>query len=73
MHGRPGRRAHLSGRQALERAAHAPGEKYPRQRKIAHYEATLAMVQSEYPGLPLVDQLRKELAALRAELQRVVV
>jgi hypothetical protein len=48
-------------------------EKDPTQRKIAHYEATLAKVRSEYPALPLLDQLRTELAALRAELQSLAV
>jgi (p)ppGpp synthase/HD superfamily hydrolase len=46
-------------------------QKEPKQRKLAHYEATLALARSEYPELPLLDQLRKELVALRAELRRV--
>jgi HD domain len=44
------------------------GEKTPRERKVAHYEATLALVREAYPDLPLLDQLAKELRTLRAEL-----
>jgi (p)ppGpp synthase/HD superfamily hydrolase len=43
------------------------GDKQPRQRKVAHYEARLALVREHYPGLPLLDQLGKELAALRVD------
>jgi (p)ppGpp synthase/HD superfamily hydrolase len=45
--------------------------KRPKERKLAHYEATLEMASATHPGLPLLDQLRRELAALRIELQRV--
>ena len=47
------------------------GEKDPKPRKIAHYEATVALASRTYPGLPLIDQLRRELGALRVEMQRV--
>jgi hypothetical protein len=43
-------------------------EKAPKERKIAHYEATLALVRRAYPDLPLLDQLAKELRVLRADL-----
>jgi (p)ppGpp synthase/HD superfamily hydrolase len=46
------------------------GTKEPKQRKLAHYDATLALVRSEHPNLPLLDQLAKELGALRVELSR---
>jgi len=46
-------------------------QKDPKERKIAHYEASLALLRAEHPGLPLLDQLGKELAALRADIQRV--
>ena len=46
-------------------------QKDPKQRKLAHYEATLALVRGEHPGLPLLDQLGKELAALQLELAHV--
>ena len=42
------------------------GEKAPKQRKVAHYEATLALVSGAYPDLPLLDLLGKELRMLRA-------
>jgi (p)ppGpp synthase/HD superfamily hydrolase len=56
----------LSRARRLRRA-----QKEPRERKLAHYEASLALASSQHPGLPLLDQLRKELVALRADAQRV--
>jgi (p)ppGpp synthase/HD superfamily hydrolase len=47
------------------------GEKHPRERKVAHYERTLALVRELHPGLPLLDPLGKELAALRLDLAHV--
>ena len=47
------------------------GEKDAKPRKVAHYEATLALASRTYPELPLLDQLRRELGALRVELARV--
>ena len=45
------------------------GEKGAKQRKIAHYEATLELASRTHPGLPLLDQLRRELGTLRVEMQ----
>jgi (p)ppGpp synthase/HD superfamily hydrolase len=45
-------------------------QKKPDARKIAHYAATLEMMRSAYPDLPLLDELDEELAAVRADLQR---
>jgi guanosine-3',5'-bis(diphosphate) 3'-pyrophosphohydrolase len=45
------------------------GEKDFKERKVAHYEATLALFRSEHPGVPLLDQLGHELRALRASRQ----
>jgi (p)ppGpp synthase/HD superfamily hydrolase len=45
--------------------------KRPRARKLAHYEATLALVREQYPDLALLDELDKELAALRVDLAYV--
>jgi guanosine-3',5'-bis(diphosphate) 3'-pyrophosphohydrolase len=42
--------------------------KAPKERKVAHYEATLALVRGAYPDLPLLDQLGRELGMLRADL-----
>jgi (p)ppGpp synthase/HD superfamily hydrolase len=44
------------------------GEKAYRQRKVAHYQATLELFRSELPTLPLLDQLAKELAGLSAPM-----
>ena len=41
------------------------GEKQFKERKVAHYRATLELMRSERPGLPLLDQLEWELAALQ--------
>jgi (p)ppGpp synthase/HD superfamily hydrolase len=41
------------------------GEKAIKQRKVAHYEATLALMRAEFPSLPLLEQLAQELAGLR--------
>lgn len=46
------------------------GDKGPKERKLAHYEAMLALARRDHPGLPLLDRLGKELAALRADLNR---
>lgn len=45
------------------------GEKAFKERKVAHYEATLALFRSEQPSLPLLDSLAHELRALRAARQ----
>ena len=46
------------------------GAKDPDPRKIAHYAATLELMRSAYPDLPLLDPLAEELAAIRSDLQR---
>jgi (p)ppGpp synthase/HD superfamily hydrolase len=46
------------------------GEKKPDARKVAHYGATLELMRSAHPELPLLDELDAELGALRAEVQR---
>ena len=43
------------------------GQKAPKERKIAHYETSLAMARRAHPDLPLLDQLGRALAALRRE------
>ena len=45
------------------------GQKKPAARKLLHYAATLELMRDTYPGLPLLDDLDRELAAVRAELQ----
>jgi (p)ppGpp synthase/HD superfamily hydrolase len=42
------------------------GQKDYKERKVVHYRATLALFKAEQPSLPFLDQLGKELAALRA-------
>jgi hypothetical protein len=44
--------------------------KQPEVRKIAHYAATLELMRSRYPDLPLLDELDEVLRALRSDLQR---
>jgi (p)ppGpp synthase/HD superfamily hydrolase len=45
------------------------GEKAAKDRKVAHYQATLEMMRREHPTVPLLDQLERELRALgRARL-----
>lgn len=41
------------------------GQKQFKERKVAHYRATLELMRAEQPGLPLLDQLDRELAALQ--------
>ena len=41
------------------------GEKAIKQRKVEHYEATLALMRAEFSTLPLLDELATELAGLR--------
>ena len=43
------------------------GKKKPAARKLAHYSATLEMMRERYPGLPLLDDLERELSSLRLE------
>lgn len=45
-------------------------QKKPKLRKIAHYTETMELIGAHYPDLPLVDELERELEALRLELQR---
>jgi (p)ppGpp synthase/HD superfamily hydrolase len=40
------------------------GQKQFKERKVAHYRATLELMRSERPSLQLLDQLERELAAL---------
>jgi (p)ppGpp synthase/HD superfamily hydrolase len=40
------------------------GDKALKVRKVAHYDATLQLMRREFPMLPLLDQLDRELAAL---------
>jgi (p)ppGpp synthase/HD superfamily hydrolase len=44
--------------------------KEPDMRKIAHYAATLELMRSRYPDLPLLDELDEVLRGLRSDLQR---
>jgi (p)ppGpp synthase/HD superfamily hydrolase len=45
------------------------GEKAAKDRKVAHYQATLELMRREHPTVPLLDQLERELRALdRARL-----
>jgi (p)ppGpp synthase/HD superfamily hydrolase len=46
------------------------GKKRPKSRKLGHYAATLELMRSAYPDLPLLGALEDELAAIRADLQR---
>ena len=55
----------LSNARRMRRA-----KKEPKARKVAHYGATLELMRSERPDLPMLDKLDRELQALRAELQR---
>ena len=55
----------LSNARRMRRAA-----KQPDASKIAHYAATLELMRSTYPDLPLLDELEAELDGLRADLQR---
>jgi (p)ppGpp synthase/HD superfamily hydrolase len=41
------------------------GQKQFKERKVAHYRATLELMRSQRPGLPLLDQLERELVALQ--------
>jgi (p)ppGpp synthase/HD superfamily hydrolase len=47
------------------------GEKQYRDRKLAHYEATLELFRREQPQLPLLDQLARDLAGLRGRTMAV--
>jgi (p)ppGpp synthase/HD superfamily hydrolase len=40
------------------------GDKATKDRKVAHYQATLELMRREHPTVPLLDQLERELAAL---------
>ena len=42
------------------------GKKDPKARKVAHYAATLELMRTEHPDLPLLGELEREIAALRA-------
>ena len=55
----------LSNARRMRRA-----EKEVKLPKIAHYTATLELMRAHYPDLPLLDELERELEALRLELQR---
>ena len=45
------------------------GEKAVKERKVAHYEATLEEMRARWPSLPLLGQLERDLLALRREQQ----
>lgn len=46
-------------------------KKEPDAKKVGHYGATLETMRAAYPDLPLLDELERELAAIRAELRHV--
>ena len=48
------------------------GEKTYKERKFAHYRATLELMRREHPSLPLLDRLDRELAALDRSRQITV-
>lgn len=47
------------------------GGKEPDAKKLAHYVATLDLMRRRHPSLPLLDELEKELDAIRGDLQRL--
>jgi (p)ppGpp synthase/HD superfamily hydrolase len=46
------------------------GGKRPDAKKLGHYGATLVLMRRAYPDLPLLDDLERELEAVRSDLQR---
>lgn len=54
----------LSNARRMRRA-----QKQPDAEKLAHYGATLDLMRRTHPGLPLLDDLDRELRALREDLQ----
>jgi (p)ppGpp synthase/HD superfamily hydrolase len=47
------------------------GQKRLEARKLGHYAATLELMRSEWPDLPLLGELERELDAVRVDLQRL--